>query len=164
MYIINLWYNIQKHSRSQKEMLEVKEYPKFRRLAEKNFKDNAIERWLAFLEKDISEETLKELVQMELAIQKAESKLEHLSSDEETMSIFCNWRYEEREDFSQEKRSAYAPNKVYSLKVIMNILEGLKSWQKVQDIILYIIVIKKDKECNQMETTGQNVIGVKQYE
>ena len=64
------------------------EYPKFRRLTEKNFKDNAIERWLAFLEKDISEETLKELVQMEPAIQKAESKLEHLSSDEETMSIY----------------------------------------------------------------------------
>ena len=64
------------------------EYPKFRRLTEKNFKDNAIERWLAFLEKDISEETLKELVQMEPAIQKAESKLEHLSSDEETMNIY----------------------------------------------------------------------------
>lgn len=56
------------------------EYPKFRRLTEKNYKDNAIERWLAFLEKDISEETLKELVDMEPAIRKAESKLEHLSS------------------------------------------------------------------------------------
>lgn len=64
------------------------EYPKFRRLTEKNYKDNAIGRWLAFLEKDISEETLKELVAMEPAIKKAESKLEYLSSDEETMSIY----------------------------------------------------------------------------
>ena len=31
---------------------------------------------------------MKELVQMELAIQKAENKLEHLSSDEETMRIY----------------------------------------------------------------------------
>ena len=31
---------------------------------------------------------MKALVQMEPAIQKAESKLEHLSSDEETMSIY----------------------------------------------------------------------------
>ena len=50
------------------------EYPKFRKLADKNYKDSAIERWLAFLEKDISEETLRELVDMEPAIKKAENK------------------------------------------------------------------------------------------
>ena len=64
------------------------EYPKFRKLADKNYKDSAIERWLAFLEKDISEETLRELVDMEPAIKKAENKLAFLSSDEETMSIY----------------------------------------------------------------------------
>ena len=36
-------------------------------MAEKNYKYNAIERWLAFLEKDISEDTLRELVAMEPA-------------------------------------------------------------------------------------------------
>lgn len=64
------------------------EYPKFRRLHEKNYRDNAMERWLAFLEKDISEDTLRELVKMEPAIEKAENKLEYLSSDEEMMSIY----------------------------------------------------------------------------
>ena len=64
------------------------EYPKFRKLADKNYKDSAIERWLAFLEKDISEETLRELVDMEPAIKKAENKLAFLSSDEETMRIY----------------------------------------------------------------------------
>ena len=40
------------------------------------------------MEKDISEETLRELVDMEPAIKKAENKLAFLSSDEETMSIY----------------------------------------------------------------------------
>lgn len=64
------------------------EYPKFKRQNIKNFEHNPMARWLAFLEKDISEDTLKELVKMEPAIQKAEDKLEYLSSDAETMSIY----------------------------------------------------------------------------
>lgn len=47
-----------------------------------------IKRWLAFLEKYIPEATLKELMSMEPAIEKAENKLEYLSSDENTMSIY----------------------------------------------------------------------------
>lgn len=64
------------------------EYPKFRRQNIRNFEHNPMARWLAFLEKDITEDTLKELVKMEPAIQKAEDKLEYLSSDAETMSIY----------------------------------------------------------------------------
>lgn len=64
------------------------ELPKFIKKESKNFKDNPIERWLAFLEEDTSETMLKELMSMEPAIKKAEDKLEYLSSDEETMNIY----------------------------------------------------------------------------
>lgn len=61
---------------------------KFRIKENKNYKDNAIERWLAFLEKDIPEATLKELMELEPAIEKAEKRIEYLSSDEETMNTY----------------------------------------------------------------------------
>ena len=64
------------------------EYPKFRKQNIRDFENNPMARWLAFLEKDISEDILKELVKMEPAIQKAEDKLEYLSSDSETMNIY----------------------------------------------------------------------------
>ena len=41
-----------------------------------------------FLEKDISETTLKELISLDTAIEKAEQKIEYLSSDEEAMRIY----------------------------------------------------------------------------
>ena len=43
---------------------------------------------VVFLEKDIPEDVLRELVKMEPEMQKAEDKLEYLSSDEETMGIY----------------------------------------------------------------------------
>lgn len=72
------------------DMVEIHflELPKFRRKQNKNYKSNAIERWLAFLEKDIPEATLKELMDLEPAIEKAEKRIEYLSSDEETMNTY----------------------------------------------------------------------------
>ncbi len=64
------------------------ELPKFRNKKNKDYRENDIERWLAFLEKDISEATLKELMSLDTAIERAEQKIEYLSSDEETMRIY----------------------------------------------------------------------------
>ena len=64
------------------------ELPKFRNKKNKDYRENDIERWLMFLEKDISETTLKELMSLDTAIEKAEQKIEYLSSDEETMRIY----------------------------------------------------------------------------
>ena len=47
-----------------------------------------IEVQLTFLEKDIPEATLKELMDLEPAIEKAEKRIEYLSSDEETMNTY----------------------------------------------------------------------------
>ena len=85
----HLWEDIEKDYMLT-DMVEIHflELPKFRRKQNKNYKNNAIERWLAFLEKDISEETLKELMDLEPAIEKAEKRIEYLSSDEETMNTY----------------------------------------------------------------------------
>ena len=85
----HLWEDIEKDYMLT-DMVEIHflELPKFRRKQNKNYKNNAIERWLAFLEKDIPEATLKELMDLEPAIEKAERRIEYLSSDEETMNIY----------------------------------------------------------------------------
>lgn len=85
----HLWEDIEKDYMLT-DMVEIHflELPKFRRKQNKNYKDNAIERWLAFLEKDIPEATLKELMDLEPAIEKAEKTIEYLSSDEETMNTY----------------------------------------------------------------------------
>ena len=66
------------------------ELPKFRRKSDKNIKDNSIERWLTFLEKDISDNTLRELIELEPVIQKAENKIEYISSDKKAMELYWN--------------------------------------------------------------------------
>ncbi|MDU4884928.1 PD-(D/E)XK nuclease family transposase [uncultured Clostridium sp.] len=70
------------------EVIIFLELPKFRKKKDKDYRENDIERWLMFLEKDISETTLKELISLDAVIGKAEKKIEYLSSDEETMRIY----------------------------------------------------------------------------
>jgi predicted transposase/invertase (TIGR01784 family) len=57
-------------------------------LAHKDFKGNPLHRWLKFLDKNTSEEELKELSEMDQAIRSVEAKLEYLSSDAETIALY----------------------------------------------------------------------------
>ena len=66
------------------------ELPKFRKMLNKNIRESSIERWLTFLEKDISDNTLKELIELEPVIQKAENKIEYISSDKKAMELYWN--------------------------------------------------------------------------
>lgn len=79
------------------------ELPKFRALQEKNFKDSPLQRWLAFLEEDITKNMLEELMSMEPAIKMAEEKLDYLSSDPYTIEL-----YKAREDAEHEKANFYS--------------------------------------------------------
>lgn len=79
------------------------EQPKFRKLKEKNYKDEALLCWLKFLETDVNEEELEVLMNMEPAIRMAEEKLEHLSSDPEVLAL-----YKAREDSAHEKANLIA--------------------------------------------------------
>jgi predicted transposase/invertase (TIGR01784 family) len=60
------------------------EYKKFLRLKEKDIANNAVHRWLAFLDNNISEKTLKELIEMDAAIRQAQKKIEYITNDSET--------------------------------------------------------------------------------
>lgn len=73
------------------------ELPKFRNLKNKNYKDEALQRWLAFLEKDISREILEELMEMEPAIKMAEEKLDFLSSDPKMIELYKAREYSAHE-------------------------------------------------------------------
>lgn len=85
----HLWEDIEKdYMLTDVVEIHFLELPKFRNKKDKDYRENDIERWLMFLEKDISETTLKELMSLDTAIKKAEQKIEYLSSDEETMRIY----------------------------------------------------------------------------
>ena len=85
----HLWEDIEKdYMLTDVVEIHFLELPKFRKKKDKDYRENDIERWLMFLEKDISETTLKELISLDTAIEKAEQKIEYLSSDEEAMRIY----------------------------------------------------------------------------
>ena len=85
----HLWEDIEKdYMLTDVVEIHFLELPKFRNKKNKDYRENDVERWLMFLEKDISETTLKELMSLDTAIEKAEQKIEYLSSDEETMRIY----------------------------------------------------------------------------
>ena len=85
----HLWEDIEKdYMLTDVVEIHFLELPKFRKKKDKEYRENAIERWLMFLEKDTPETTLKELMSLDTAIEKAEQKIEYLSSDEEAMRIY----------------------------------------------------------------------------
>jgi predicted transposase/invertase (TIGR01784 family) len=64
------------------------EVSKFRKLKERNLAGDKLQRWLTFFEEDISEEELKELIEMDEDIKKAEEKIEYLSNDPYTLALY----------------------------------------------------------------------------
>ena len=64
------------------------EMEKFRKLRNKNLKEDKLQRWLSFFREDISKEELKELMDMDVDIRKAEEKIEYLSSDPKTLELY----------------------------------------------------------------------------
>jgi predicted transposase/invertase (TIGR01784 family) len=64
------------------------EMEKFRKLQNKNLKEDKLQRWLSFFRDDISKEELKELMDMDADIKKAEEKIEYLSSDPKALALY----------------------------------------------------------------------------
>jgi predicted transposase/invertase (TIGR01784 family) len=83
------------------------EMPKFRRFAQKDLKGNSLHRWLNFFDKMLSEDELKELMEMDSAIKRAEAKLEYLSSDKEVIQL-----YNVREDALHEKANLVTSGRI----------------------------------------------------
>jgi len=64
------------------------EMAKFRKLKDKNLKEDKLQRWLSFFSEDISNKELEELMDMDVDIKKAEEKIEYLSSDPKTIELY----------------------------------------------------------------------------
>ncbi|MGL4521619.1 MAG: Rpn family recombination-promoting nuclease/putative transposase [Bacilli bacterium] len=64
------------------------EHPKFREIEVKNFKENKLHRWLAFLTEKISVNELKELMEMDDQIREAEKLMEYLSEDPNVLAQY----------------------------------------------------------------------------
>ena len=74
------------------------ELPKFKLFGPKDLRRIPLHRWLKFFDKKISEEELKELMEMDNAIKRAEKKLEYINSDEDALAL-----YRAREDSAHER-------------------------------------------------------------
>lgn len=85
----HLWEDGEKHYMLT-DLVEIHfiEVPKFNKMENKNLKGDKLQRWLTFLNKDVPEEKLKELMEMDKDIKRAEKRLEYLSSDKETIEIY----------------------------------------------------------------------------
>jgi predicted transposase/invertase (TIGR01784 family) len=59
------------------------EMPKFLKLKDKDIANNKMHRWLAFFDNNISDETLKELIELDTAINQAQKKIEYISYNED---------------------------------------------------------------------------------
>ncbi|MDI9215749.1 MULTISPECIES: Rpn family recombination-promoting nuclease/putative transposase [Clostridium] len=118
----HLWEDIEKdYMLTDVVEIHFLELPKFRNKKNKDYKENDIERWLMFLEKDISETTLKELMSLDTAIEKAEQKIEYLSSDEETMRIY----YERERSLHERANMISSAEERKAIEIAKNLLDIL---------------------------------------
>ena len=115
----HLWEDIEKdYMLTDVVEIHFLELPKFRRKKNKDYRENDIERWLMFLEKDISETTLKELMSLDTAIEKAEQKIEYLSSDEEAMRIY----YERERSLHERANMISSAEERKAIEIAKNLL------------------------------------------
>lgn len=115
------------------------EVAKFNELKEKNLKEDKLQRWLTFFNKDISEETLKELMDMDKDIKKVEERLEYLSSDKKTIEL-----YKAREKSLHERANMISSAKEEEKEEIaINLLDILEDEIIAKKVGLPIEKVKK---------------------
>jgi predicted transposase/invertase (TIGR01784 family) len=61
---------------------------KFRRLGEKDIRNEPLHRWLVWFDRDSPETTLEEVIKMDAAIRKAAKRLAYVSSDKEVLRAY----------------------------------------------------------------------------
>ncbi len=92
------------------------EIPKFKRLHDKNIKGNPLHRWLQFFNRDLSEDELKELMEMDTAIKRAEAALHYLSNDKKEYAL-----YQARENALHERANMISTAKAEGREEGINI-------------------------------------------
>ncbi|GHV80656.1 hypothetical protein AGMMS49944_24470 [Spirochaetia bacterium] len=72
---------------------------KFRKLKNKDIKNNVLERWLLYLDDTTPPELIEEIIRMDTVIERTNERLEFLSQDDETMRYY-ELRQMERADWN----------------------------------------------------------------
>ncbi|WP_232616816.1 Rpn family recombination-promoting nuclease/putative transposase [Treponema primitia] len=61
---------------------------KFKRLREKDIRNDTLQRWMTYFNQDSPPELVEEIVQMDTVIQKAENKMDFVSQDKEALRAY----------------------------------------------------------------------------
>ena len=153
----HLWEDVEKdYLLSDIVEIHFIELPKFRKSKLENIKEGnkELNRWLSFLQQDISKERLEEIIEMDPAIKMAEQKLEKLSEDPDTIAL-----YRAREDSAHERAN------LISTGIRKGIEEGIQQGiqqgmhQRNIEVVINLLDILDDKIISQK--TGLSIEEVK---
>ena len=84
----HLWEDNHKHMLTDALEIHFINMVKFKKLLNKDIRNEPLHRWLSFFDKDTSNDTLEEVLNMDVAIKKANEKMTFLSSDKEALRMY----------------------------------------------------------------------------
>ena len=84
----HLWEDKHRHMLTDALEIHFVDMIKFKKLLGKDIKNEPLHRWLSFFDKNTSDDTLKEVLDMDMAIRKANEKMAFLSSDKESLMLY----------------------------------------------------------------------------
>lgn len=84
----HLWEDKHRHILTDALEIHFIEVSKFKRLADKDIKNNPLHRWLTYLDKNTPENILQEVLGMDSAIKKTDRKLAFISNDKEALRAY----------------------------------------------------------------------------
>ena len=84
----HLWEDRHRHMLTDALEIHFVDMVKFKKLLNKDIKNEPLHRWLSFFDKDTSNDTLEEVLNMDTAIRRANEKMTFLSSDKEALRMY----------------------------------------------------------------------------
>ncbi len=116
---------------------------KFNALPEKDIKNDSLHRWLTFFDQNISDDMLKELMDMDAAIYKANEKMTFLANDKEVLRLY-NMREMAQIDYNSGMRKAKVEGKIErNIEIAQNMIAD---GEPIEKIIRYTGLTKKSIE------------------
>ena len=116
---------------------------KFNALPEKDIKNDSLHRWLTFFDQNISDDMLKELMDMDAAIYKANEKMTFLANDKEVLRLY-NMREMPQIDYNSGMRKAKVEGKIErNIEIAQNMIAD---GEPIEKIIRYTGLTKKSIE------------------
>ena len=148
----HLWEDEERYKLTEAIEIHFIEMLKFRKLSKKDIVNDSLHRWLTFFDEQTEEELVKELIEMDRAIQKANNRLNFLSQDKEflhqahlreiALSDFTTAMNDAKNEGKEEAdKKAHADKLDTSLKLIKR---GLKIEDIAEDTGLSVDEIEKE--------------------